>query len=214
MLARAALRNLRPLCRVLFRMEIRESIAIVGNFLLIGGLVFGGFALFAQYHATGRWAKNFTNLLAGMGMLTLAFALTIKPQNIAVLARISTTKAPSVFYGVSSFLLLAAIAASNTQRSAVPEQQHGQQQKAAYAVKDAGSLGSRDARQHRNILWLDRQREGQRQHAHAGQQIGEVLRPSAGRVILRKQGKAAKDEPANQQEIANDCDGFTDLHTK
>lgn len=92
-------------------MEIRESIAIVGNFLLIGGLVFGGFALFAQYHATGRWAKNFTNLLAGMGMLTLAFALTIKPQNIAVLARISTTKAPSVFYGVSSFLLLAAIAA-------------------------------------------------------------------------------------------------------
>jgi hypothetical protein len=91
--------------------DIRDSIAIVSNFLLIGGLVFCGFALFAQYHATGRWAKNVTNLLAGMGMLTLAFALTLKPKNVQVLERIATTKAPSVFYGVSSFLLLAAIAA-------------------------------------------------------------------------------------------------------
>jgi hypothetical protein len=91
--------------------EIRDAIAIITNFLLIGGLVFGGFTLFAQYHATGRWAKNVTNLLAGMGMLTLAFALTLKPRNVDVLARIATTKAPSVFFGVSSVLLLAAIAA-------------------------------------------------------------------------------------------------------
>ncbi len=86
-------------------MDIRDGIAIVANFLLIGGLVFGGFTLFAQYHATGRWAKNITNLLAGMGMLTLAFALTLKPRNVDVLARIATTKAPSVFFGVSSVLL-------------------------------------------------------------------------------------------------------------
>ena len=92
-------------------MDIREPIAVVSNFLLIGGLVFGGFTLFAQYHATGRWAKNITNLLAGMGMLTLAFALTIKPRNVAVLEKIATTKASSVFFGVSSVLLLAAIAA-------------------------------------------------------------------------------------------------------
>lgn len=92
-------------------MDIREGIAIIANFLLIGGLVFGGFTLFAQYHATGRWAKNFTNLFAGMGMLTLAFAITLKPRNIEVLARIATTKAPSFFFGVSSALLLAAIAA-------------------------------------------------------------------------------------------------------
>jgi len=46
-----------------------------------------------------------------MGMLTLAFALTIKPRNVAVLAQIATTKASSVFFGVSTFLLLAAIAA-------------------------------------------------------------------------------------------------------
>ena len=92
-------------------MDPRDGIAVVANFLLIGGLVFGGFALFAQYHATGRWAKNITNLLSGMGMLTLAFALTLKPRNVEVLARIATTKAPSVFFGVSSVLLLAAIAA-------------------------------------------------------------------------------------------------------
>ena len=92
-------------------MEIREAIAVVANFLLIGGLVFGGFTLFAQYHATGRWAKNITNLFSGLGMLTLAFALTLKPRNVQVLAKISETKAPSFFFGVSSFLLLAAIAA-------------------------------------------------------------------------------------------------------
>ena len=44
-------------------------------------------------------------------MLTLAFALVITPQNIAVLARIAATKASLVFLGVSSVLLLAAIAA-------------------------------------------------------------------------------------------------------
>ncbi len=86
-------------------------IAIVANFLFIGGLVFSGFSLFAQYHATGKWAKNITQLLAGMGMLTLAFALTITPRNADVITRIAATKASSVFLGVSSALLLAAIAA-------------------------------------------------------------------------------------------------------
>ena len=92
-------------------MSIRESISIVGNFLLIGGLIYYGFALFAQYHATGKWAKNITGLLAGMGMLTLAFALILTPANVVVLARIAATKASVVFLGVSSVLLLAAIAA-------------------------------------------------------------------------------------------------------
>ena len=92
-------------------MDIRGSLVIVANFLLIGGLVFYGFSLFAQYHATGKWAKNITGLLAGVGMLTLAFALTITPGNVAVLARIAATKASTVFLAVSSILLLAAIAA-------------------------------------------------------------------------------------------------------
>jgi hypothetical protein len=92
-------------------MDLRASIAIVANFLLIGGLVFYGFVFFAQYHATGKWAKNITSLLAGVGMLTLAFALIITPCNVAVLVRIAATKASLFFLGVSSFLLLAAIAA-------------------------------------------------------------------------------------------------------
>jgi hypothetical protein len=92
-------------------MDLREAIAIVGNFLLIGLLLYHGFALFAQYHATGKWAKNITGLLAGVGMLTLAFALTITPRNVEVLARIAATKASVVFLVVSSILLLAAIGA-------------------------------------------------------------------------------------------------------
>lgn len=47
--------------------DLRGSIAIVANFLLIGGLTFYGFTLFGQYHATGKWAKNITGLLAGLG---------------------------------------------------------------------------------------------------------------------------------------------------
>jgi len=92
-------------------MGVREAIAIVANFLLIGLLLFYGFALFAQYHATGKWSKNITGLLAGLGMLTLAFALTITPRNVEVLAHIAATKASVVFLVVSSILLLAAIAA-------------------------------------------------------------------------------------------------------
>jgi len=92
-------------------MDLSVSIAIVANFLLIGGLVFFGFRFFAQYHATGKWAKNITNLLAGVGMLTLAFALVITPRNVEVLARIAATRASRVFLVVSSMLLLAALAA-------------------------------------------------------------------------------------------------------
>lgn len=92
-------------------MLTREAIAIVANFLLIGGLITGGFTLFAQYHATGKWAKNITGLLAGLGMLSLAFSLAITPRNVYVLAHIASTKASVVFLWVSSGFLLAAIAA-------------------------------------------------------------------------------------------------------
>jgi hypothetical protein len=81
------------------------------NFLLIAGLVFYGFSFFAQYHSTGKWAKNITSLLAGVGMLTLAFALVITPRNAEVIASIAETRASSAFLGISSGLLLAAIAA-------------------------------------------------------------------------------------------------------
>lgn len=93
--------------RVLDGLPIVEA----ANFLLIAGLIFYGFSFFAQYHSTGKWAKNITSLLAGMGMLTLAFALIITPRNAEVIAGIAETHASSVFLGISSGLLLAAIAA-------------------------------------------------------------------------------------------------------
>jgi len=88
-----------------------QAISLAGNFLLIGGLVLYGFTLFAEYHATGKWAKNITGLLAGLGMLTLAFALVITPGNAEVIMRIAHTKASTVFLCISSALLLAAIGA-------------------------------------------------------------------------------------------------------
>src|SRR3954469_9934235 len=93
------------------RMDAKTAIAVVTNFLIIGGLVLYGFGLFAEYHAHGRWAKNVTALLAGLGMLTLAFALMITPQNAEVIARIASTHASRVFLWLSTGLLLAAIAA-------------------------------------------------------------------------------------------------------
>jgi hypothetical protein len=87
------------------------SIIVVFNFVVIAGLILYGFELFAEYHARGRWAKNVTGLLAGVGMMILAFALMITPGNAEVIWRVSHTSAPNVFLGVSSGLLLAAIAA-------------------------------------------------------------------------------------------------------
>jgi drug/metabolite transporter (DMT)-like permease len=85
---------------------------VAANFLVIAGLIFYGFTLFAEYYAKGRWAKNVTGLLAGLGMLVLAAALLLVPQNADELARIAhRTDASNVFLGISSGLLLAAIAA-------------------------------------------------------------------------------------------------------
>ncbi len=93
-------------------METTRSIAVAANFLLIAGLLFYGFTLFAEYYATGRWAKNVTGLLAGLGMLALAAALLLVPSNAGELSRIARqTEASNVFLGISSGLLLAALAA-------------------------------------------------------------------------------------------------------
>jgi hypothetical protein len=91
--------------------DVKLAIAVVANFLVIAGLVVAGFALFAQYHARGRWAKNVTALLAGLGMLVLAFALMITPQNADAITRIAATKASSVFLWASSVFLLVAMGA-------------------------------------------------------------------------------------------------------
>ncbi len=90
---------------------LSSYVAILGNVLLIAGLVWYGFTLFAEYHATGKWAKNITGLLGGVGMLVLAFALALTPANAQVIMRISQTRISYVFLWVSSLLLLAAITA-------------------------------------------------------------------------------------------------------
>ena len=92
-------------------MDISFWIGIVAAFLVIAGLISRGFALFAEYHATGRWAKNATGLLAGMGMLALAVAMLLTPRNALVILQVAQTGASRVFLVISSGLLLAAIAA-------------------------------------------------------------------------------------------------------
>src|SRR3569833_3319155 len=83
-------------------MDLKYAVSIIGNFTLIAGLAIAGFHFFAEYHATGKWAKNVTGLLAGLGLLTLAFALLITPANAEVIAQIALTKANVVFLGISS----------------------------------------------------------------------------------------------------------------
>ncbi len=92
-------------------MDLRYAAAVIGNFLVIGGLTFFGLVLFAEYFARGRWAKNVTGLLAGLGMLTLAFSLAVTPMNADVIVRIAHTGASEVFRWASTALLLSAIAA-------------------------------------------------------------------------------------------------------
>ena len=92
-------------------MDWHYIVSVIVNFVLIALLTVYGLTLFAEYHARGRWAKNITGLLAGLGMIVLAFALLITPQNAEVIARVASTKAPRVFLTISSALLLAAIAA-------------------------------------------------------------------------------------------------------
>ena len=92
-------------------MDAKAWIGIVANFIVIAGLISYGFRLFAEYHASGRWAKNATSLLAGIGMLALAVSMLLTPRNALVILQVAQTDASRVFLVLSSGLLLAAIAA-------------------------------------------------------------------------------------------------------
>jgi hypothetical protein len=92
-------------------MQVRAAIAIVVNYLFIGALTVYGLRLFADYHTKGKWAKNVTSLLAGVGLMALAAGLLLTPTNVAVLLQISHTKISRVLLWASNTLLLAAIAA-------------------------------------------------------------------------------------------------------
>ncbi len=92
-------------------MDLQYAAAVVANYLVMGGLTFYGFLLFADYFASGKWSKNVTGLLAGLGMFTLAFSLLLTPINADVIVRIAQTGASDLFRWVSTALLLSAIAA-------------------------------------------------------------------------------------------------------
>jgi len=92
-------------------MDFRFAVTAGANFFVIAGLIVYGYGLFAEYHERGKWAKNITGLLAGLGMLMLAIALLLTPDNVAVIAMMSQTRAATALVWISSGLLLAAIAA-------------------------------------------------------------------------------------------------------
>ncbi len=103
--------NLKLLTSVILTMDLKDWIAIVANFVIIAGLISYGFTLFAEYHAKGRWAKNVTGLLAGIGMLLLALSMLLTPRNVLVILQVARTGASRFFLVISSVFLLAAIAA-------------------------------------------------------------------------------------------------------
>jgi hypothetical protein len=92
-------------------MDPRQTVSVVANFLIIVGLVIYAFTLFAEYESRGRWAKNITGLLAGIGMMVLAIALLLTPANARTIMQIAQSGAAEVLLWVSTGLLLAAIAA-------------------------------------------------------------------------------------------------------
>lgn len=94
-----------------YPMDFRAVLTAAMNFFVIGGLVFYGYTLFAEYHERGKWAKNITGLLAGLGMCILALALLLTPTNVEVLDFIARTKISTVLVYLSGALLLGAMGA-------------------------------------------------------------------------------------------------------
>jgi hypothetical protein len=92
-------------------MSVRVLIAVIANFAVMTALIVIAFRLFGRYHSSGKWAKNMTGLLAGIGMLLLALGLLITPRNAEIIAEISNTRAYVFFLIASNAFLLSAIAA-------------------------------------------------------------------------------------------------------
>jgi hypothetical protein len=92
-------------------MSVRVLIAVIANFAVMTALIVIAFRLFGRYHSSGKWAKNMTGLLAGIGMLLLALGLLITPRNAEILAAVAETRAYLFFLIGSNAFLLSAIAA-------------------------------------------------------------------------------------------------------
>ena len=92
-------------------MGLHAVFSVIANLVLIALLIAYGLMFFAEYHARGRWAKNVTALLAGLGMMVLAACLVLTPHNAEIITGLANTKLPRMLLGASSALLLAAMAA-------------------------------------------------------------------------------------------------------
>ena len=92
-------------------MGVHAVFSVIANLGLIALLIAYGLMFFAEYHARGRWAKNVTALLAGLGMMVLAACLVLTPHNAEIITGLANTKLPRMLLGASSALLLAAMAA-------------------------------------------------------------------------------------------------------
>jgi hypothetical protein len=92
-------------------MSVRVFIAVIANFAVMTALIVIAFRLFGRYHSSGKWAKNITGLLSGIGMLLLALGLLITPRNAEVIAAVANTRVYLFFLIASNAFLLGAIAA-------------------------------------------------------------------------------------------------------
>jgi hypothetical protein len=92
-------------------MSVRVLIAVIANFAVMTALIVIAFRLFGRYHSSGKWAKNITGLLSGIGMLLLALGLLITPRNAEIIAAVANTRAYLFFLIASNAFLLGAIAA-------------------------------------------------------------------------------------------------------
>ena len=92
-------------------LTLREFVTIFANFCLMAALIVYAFRWFATYFTSGKWTKNITGLLAGIGFLLLAAAVLLTPQNAKVIVLIARTHAHVVFIVASNAFLLSAIAA-------------------------------------------------------------------------------------------------------
>ena len=92
-------------------MSVRVLIAVIANFAVMSALIVVAFRLFGRYHSSGKWARNVTGLLSGIGMLLLALGLLITPRNADMISAIANTKAYLVFLVLSNALLVGAMTA-------------------------------------------------------------------------------------------------------
>src|SRR4051812_4771886 len=92
-------------------MSVRVLIVVIVNFAAMSALIVVAFRLFGRYHSSGKWAKNVTGLLSGIGMLLLALGLLITPRNAEIITEIAQTKTYLIFLIFSNALLVGAMAA-------------------------------------------------------------------------------------------------------